>query len=137
MRIRDWSSDVGSSDLAYRVRNQPGNASASLGWSLSWVFDWSDMGRSGWQRARATLSLRPVRMAPATLTAHRFHLFATVFAFATTVALLLPQTRLASQSGTGRPFSVSARPRWRFNTQKLPKGLLPNNKFDNMKTGSK
>src|SRR3546814_12736034 len=78
------------------------------------VFDWSDMGRSGWQRARATLSLRPVRMAPATLTAHRFHLFATVFAFATTVALLLPQTRLASQSGTGRPFSVSARLRRRF-----------------------
>src|SRR3546814_5993315 len=71
-------------------------------------------------------------MAPATLTAHSFHLFATVFAFATTVALLLPQTRLASQSGTGRPFSVSARLRWRFNNQKLRKGILSNSKFDNM-----
>src|SRR3546814_20653295 len=83
---------------AYRVRNQPGNASASLGWSLSWVFDWSDMGRSGWQRARATLSLRPVRMAPATLTAHRIYMFATVFAFATPVALLLLTTLLSSNS---------------------------------------
>src|SRR3546814_16089057 len=120
MRIRDWSSDVGSSDLAYRVRNQPGNASASLGWSLSWVFDWSDMGRSGWQRARATLSLRPVRMAPATPTAHRFHLFATVFAFATTLALLLPQTRLDSHSGPGPPFSTSALVPWSSNNQKTP-----------------
>jgi len=65
-------------------------------------------------------------MAPATRTAHRFHLFAAAFAFATAVALLLPQTLLASQSGTVRPSLIPVCSAGALNNPKRWKGILSN-----------